>query len=114
MKLLDEERILVAEPPKDHELYTVYENIVEKELKSLKTVYGKPYEIIRIKIGRYEDDNLAAYTNSIIVNKNIYVPLFQIKEDSLANTILATSYARIHSKRIYLCIKGRTFGKPSD
>jgi agmatine deiminase len=84
MKLLDEERILVAEPPKDHELYSVYENIVEKELKSLKTVYGKPYEIIRIKIGRYEDDNLAAYTNSIIVNKNIYVPLFQIKEDSLA------------------------------
>ncbi len=84
MKLLDEERILVAEPPKDHELFSVYENIVEKELKSLKTVYGKPYEIIRIKIGRYEDEKLAAYTNSIIVNKNIYVPLFQIKEDSLA------------------------------
>ena len=84
MKLLDEERILVAEPPKDHELYDIYENIVEKELKTLKTVYGRPYEIIRIKIGRYKEQKLAAYTNSIIVNKTIYVPLFQIQEDKEA------------------------------
>lgn len=84
MKLLDEERILVAEPPKDHELYAIYENIVERELKPLKTVYGRPYEIVRIKQGRYKADGLAAYTNSIIVNKTIYVPLFQIKEDSAA------------------------------
>jgi hypothetical protein len=84
MKLLDEERILVAEPPKDHDLYAIYENIVEKELKTLKTVYGRPYEILRIKIGRYKEEKLAAYTNSIIVNKTIYVPLFQIKEDSEA------------------------------
>ncbi|AXE18420.1 hypothetical protein DR864_11990 [Runella rosea] len=84
MKLLDEERILVAEPPTDHELYAVYENIVEDELKKLKTVYGRPYQIIRIKTGRYDKEQLAAYTNSIIVNKTIYVPLFQIKEDSEA------------------------------
>ena len=82
MKLLDEERILVAEPPTDHELYTVYDNIVENELKKLKTVYGRPYEIVRIKTGRYDEEQLAAYTNSIIINKTIYVPLFQIKEDS--------------------------------
>jgi agmatine deiminase len=81
MKLLDEERILVAEPPTDHELYAVYENIVENELKKLKTVYGRPYQIIRIKTGRYDKEQLAAYTNSIIVNKTVYVPLFQIKED---------------------------------
>ncbi|MFN8345097.1 MAG: agmatine deiminase family protein [Spirosomataceae bacterium] len=84
MKLLDEERILVAEPPKDHELYPVYENIVQHELKKLKSVYGRPYQIIRIKIGRYNQKDLAAYTNSIIVNKTVYVPLFQIKEDSTA------------------------------
>lgn len=84
MKLLDEERMLVAEPPKDHELYPVYENIVQNELKTLKTVYGRPYEILRIKIGRYHKEQLAAYTNSIIVNKTIYVPLFQIREDSAA------------------------------
>ena len=84
MKLLDEEKILVAEPPIDHELYAIYENIVEKELKTLKTVYGRSYEILRIKIGRYKEEKLAAYTNAIIVNKTIYVPLFQIKEDSEA------------------------------
>lgn len=84
MKLLDEERILVAEPPKDHELYPIYENIVDNELKKLKTSYGRPYEILRIKIGRYNKERLAAYTNSIIINKTIYVPLFQIKEDAEA------------------------------
>ena len=84
MKLLDEERILVAEPPVDHILYPVYENIVQNELKGLKTKYGRPYEILRIKIHRYEGENLTAYTNSIIVNKTIYVPLFQIDEDRQA------------------------------
>jgi agmatine deiminase len=84
MKLLDEERMLVAEPPTDHELYPVYENIIQNELKKLKTAYGRPYEILRIKTNRYNKDKLAAYTNSIIINKTIYVPLFQIKEDSEA------------------------------
>lgn len=84
MKLLDEERILVAEPPKDHELYPIYENIVQNELAKLKTAYGRPYEILRLKTDRYFKDRLAAYTNSIIVNKTIYVPLFQIKQDQLA------------------------------
>lgn len=84
MKLLDEERILVAEPPVDHELYPVYENIVQNELKKLKTVYGRPYEILRLKTDRYEGEKLAAYSNSIIVNKTIYVPLFQIKADNIA------------------------------
>lgn len=59
MKLLDEERILVAEPPVDHELYPVYENIVQNELKKLKTVYGRPYEILRLKTDRYEGEKLS-------------------------------------------------------
>ncbi len=84
MKLLDEERILVAEPPANHELYSIYENIIQHELMSLKTPYGRPYEILRIKTVPYIGKRLAAYTNSIIVNKVIYVPLFKIKEDSLA------------------------------
>ncbi len=84
MKLLDEERILVAEPPKDHALYLVYENIVQNELMKLKNAYGRPYEILRLKTGRYAREQLAAYTNSIILNKTIYVPLFHIKEDAAA------------------------------
>lgn len=84
MKLLDEERILVAEPPADHELNSIYQNIIDNELKKLKTPYGRSYEIIRIKTERYKEERLAAYTNSIIINKTIYVPLFQIKLDSAA------------------------------
>jgi len=84
MKLLDEERILVIEPPKDHELYKIYEDIVQNELSKLKSPYGRPYKILRIKSGRYKEERLAAYTNSLILNKTIYVPLFKIKEDSMA------------------------------
>jgi agmatine deiminase len=84
MKLLDEERILIAEPPQDHELFEVYQSIIQNEISKLKTPYGRPYSILRIKSGRYREDRLAAYTNSIIINKTIYVPLFQIAEDKLA------------------------------
>ena len=88
LKLVDEETILVAQPPEDHELFNIYENIVKNELSKLRTVYGRPYIIKRIKIGQYYEEDLtaylSAYTNSIILNKNVYVPLFDIKEDSLA------------------------------
>lgn len=88
LKLIDEETILVAEPPTDHELYNVYENIVQNELSHLKTIYNRPYSIRRIKVAPYYTDKdaayLSAYTNSVILNKNVYVPLFGIEEDSLA------------------------------
>lgn len=84
MKLLDAERILVIEPPKDHELFQVYDDIIQNDLKKLRSAYGRPYEILRIKTGRYHWNRLAAYTNSLIVNKTVYVPLYRIKEDSVA------------------------------
>jgi agmatine/peptidylarginine deiminase len=84
LKLLDEERILVIEPPKDHELYQVYEDIVNYELSKLTTPYGRPYEILRLKTNRTFGNQLAAYSNSIIVNKTIYVPLFRIDQDKTA------------------------------
>jgi agmatine deiminase len=84
IKLPDPERILVAEPPRDLELYAIYEKIAEKELKNLKNVFGRPNKIFRIKTNRYEKNLPAAYTHSIIVNKKIYMPLFQIKEGAEA------------------------------
>jgi agmatine/peptidylarginine deiminase len=84
MKVIDEETLLVAQPPKDHELYDVYEDIVKDELMKLSTHYGRPYTIKRIQTGRYEKESLAAYTNSLILNKTVYVPLFNINEDSTA------------------------------
>lgn len=88
IKLIDEETLLIAEPPKDHELYSIYEKIVKNEISILTTAYNRPYKIHRIKIGVYYEDEdaayLSAYTNSVILNNNVYVPLFGIKEDSLA------------------------------
>lgn len=84
MKLLDEERILVMQPPSDHELFPVYEDIVKNELSQFKTYYGRPYEIVRMNTFRYRNDDLAAYSNSLILNKTIYVPLFGIPGDVTA------------------------------
>lgn len=84
LKLIDEETILVAEPPSDHELFEIYNEILENELSRLVTPYGHPYKILRIKTARFKEDRLAAYTNSLILNKTVYVPLYDIPEDTLA------------------------------
>ena len=88
IKLTDEETMLVAEPPKEHKLYDIYDSIVTHELSKLKTPYNRPYTIKRIKIGKYYEDEdaeyLSNYTNSLILNDKVYVPMFGIKEDSLA------------------------------
>ena len=84
LKLIDEETFLVAEPPTDHELFNVYNNIITEELAKLKTPYGRAYKILRIKTARYNEERLAAYTNSLILNKTVYVPLFDIDQDSIA------------------------------
>lgn len=84
MKLLDEDRLMVLQPPKDHALYSIYEDIVNHTLSTLKNAYGRPFEILRMSTTRYDKEALAAYSNAIILNKNIYVPLFQIPADSVA------------------------------
>ena len=84
MKILDEERLLVIRPPKDHSLFPIYEDIVQNELSKMTNYFGRPYEILRLDTERYEDEELAAYSNSIIVNQNIYVPFFGIEQDSIA------------------------------
>ena len=84
MKMLDEERLLVMRPPADHPAFPIYENIVNNELSKLKNAFGRPYQILRLDTDRYRGDELAAYSNSLILNKTIYVPLFGIKQDSVA------------------------------
>ncbi len=84
MKLLDEERMFVMQPPADHPLFEQYEGIVENELRYMKNAYGRPYQILRLHTNRYDGDDLAAYSNSLILNKVIYVPLFGIPQDSIA------------------------------
>ncbi len=80
LKLLDEERILVARPPEDHPHYERSEAIV-RELSSLTNAYGRPYRIIRIDTPPYWWDFMPAYTNSLILNRKVLVPLYGIPAD---------------------------------
>jgi agmatine/peptidylarginine deiminase len=84
LKVIDEETLLVSQAPEDHEHYEIYERIVADELSQLRNAYGKPYRIVRIKLGRIIEDYLTAYTNSLILNETVYVPLYGIASDSMA------------------------------
>ena len=84
MKMLDEERLFVIRPPEDHPSFHIYEDIVTNELSKLRNAYGRPYQILRLDTDRFRGDELAAYSNSLILNKTVYVPLFGIKQDSVA------------------------------
>jgi agmatine/peptidylarginine deiminase len=83
LKLLDEERILIKRPPANHPDYQRIESIVA-QLAKLTTPYGRPYTLLRIDTPRYDRDDLANYTNSIILNRKIFVPLFGISADQRA------------------------------
>lgn len=84
LKLLDEERLLVARPPADHPLSERYERIVTDHLSKLRAASGEHYEILRIDTAPYAGERLAAYTNSLILNDVVYVPLFGIPADARA------------------------------
>ncbi|MCP3917230.1 MAG: agmatine deiminase family protein [bacterium] len=84
IKMLDGERLLVAQPPRDHALFARYERIADEHLATLRSSTGRPYQILRIATPRYTGEHLAAYTNSLILNQTVYVPLFGIPEDEAA------------------------------
>lgn len=82
LKILDERRLLVIRPPKDHELYPIYRNIVENEIANATNSYGEPWEVIPIDSGvTRSGEGIAAYVNSLILNKCVYVPMYGIPED---------------------------------
>jgi agmatine/peptidylarginine deiminase len=83
LKLLDEERILVKRVPKDHPDFEHVEAAV-RHLGKLTSVYGRSYSLLRIDTPRYRKDYLANYTNALILNRKVYVPLFGIPGDKPA------------------------------
>jgi agmatine/peptidylarginine deiminase len=83
LKLLDEERILIKRPPPDHPDFKNIERVV-CYLSTLTNVYGRPYQLLRIDTPRYHLNSLANYTNAVIVNRSIFVPLFGIPADAAA------------------------------
>lgn len=83
-KLLDDRRILLARPPADHPLFERYEAFANQVLPALETADGGPFEILRIDTAAYRGAALAAYTNSLVLNDVVYVPLFGIPQDQVA------------------------------
>jgi agmatine deiminase len=86
LKVLDEETLLVKRAPADHPEAARIERNLET-LRGLSSAFGRPYRIVRIDCPRYKEDRLAAYTNSLILNRKVLVPLFGIPADDLALAI---------------------------
>lgn len=89
MKMLDEERILVARPPKGHPHYELYDHIAYDILGKTLNCYGRPYEILRLDTDYHQNGpkdfgDLHPYVNAVILNKSIYVPLGDIPQDEIA------------------------------
>lgn len=85
LKILDDHRLLIQRPPVDHPLYRRYEDIVNNEIAHAVNSYGKPWEILRIDTAETVNENgLAAYVNSLILNKCVYVPMYSIPQDETA------------------------------
>lgn len=84
-KPLDDRRILVLRYPEDHPHHQLVEDIVNDELGSALNSYGQPWEIVRMDTNYiHRKGMLAAYANSLILNKVIYVPQYSIDQDAIA------------------------------
>ena len=84
-KPLDDRRILVLRYPEDHPHNQLVEDIVNKEFASAVNSYGQPWEIVRMDTNYiHREGAVAAYANSLILNKTIYVPQYSIDQDRIA------------------------------
>lgn len=82
-KLLDEETILLKQVDPSHPEYARIETIND-QLTTAMNCYGREYDIVRIQCGSYSGSEVAAYTNSYILNTRVFVPLFGISTDAAA------------------------------
>lgn len=82
-KLLDEETLLIKEVDVWHPEYDLIENVVS-EFSNFTNCFGRPYKIVRIYCDYYQGTDVAAYTNSLILNKKVLVPFFNIPADAEA------------------------------
>ena len=91
MKLLDEETILMGEYPAGVADGPQIEANLLYILNNYMSPFGTPYKIIRIPMppntaGQYPNNGANYYThvNSVIVNKSILVPIYNLSSDTTA------------------------------
>ncbi|MFT4525699.1 MAG: agmatine deiminase [Bacteroidia bacterium] len=90
MKLLDEETLLVGQYPQGVADGPQIEANIQYVLNNFNSVYGTPYDVIRIPMppegGDYPDNfgDYRTYTNSVFVNNTILVPIYEEEWDTTA------------------------------
>jgi agmatine/peptidylarginine deiminase len=91
MKLLDEETLLVGEYPPGVADGPFIEANLNYILNNFTTCYGQPYKVVRIpmppdQFGRYPDagGDYRTYTNSVIVNRTVIMPTYELQYDTTA------------------------------
>jgi agmatine deiminase len=77
-KFLDVDKIMIAEVPSTHPRYWAYEQVVEYFENELSS-YGTPYQVYRVYA-----PNGQPYTNALILNERVYVPIMNSSWDSAA------------------------------
>jgi agmatine/peptidylarginine deiminase len=94
MKLLDEETILVGEFPTGISDGPQLEANLQYVLSNFQSSFGTPYKIVRVPMppstnGNYAPDaNYRTYTNFVIVNKTIIMPVYREQYDTTAVRII--------------------------
>jgi agmatine/peptidylarginine deiminase len=91
MKVVDAETLLVKRAPEGHPEHAPVERNVER-LRALRTPSGGRYRILRIDCPPFRGDELPAYTNSLVLNGVVHVPLFGGEADARALATYRAAY----------------------
>ena len=79
-KFLAPDKIIIARVPESHERYSAYEEVASY-FAGTDCCWGYPYKVYRVDIPVttkdqiHDADKIAPYTNSLIVNKTVFVPI---------------------------------------
>ena len=84
-KLLDVDKVLIRRVPSTHPQYNAIEESVS-QWQANSSSFGTPYRIYRV-----DTPNNEPYTNSYILNGNIYVPLAGTANDATALSVYQTA-----------------------
>jgi agmatine/peptidylarginine deiminase len=90
MKLLDEETLMVGQYPTGVSDGPQIELNLQYVLNNYQTCFNRPYKVVRIPMppsstGQYPpNSSYFTYTNSLIVNKTVMVPIYGFSQDTTA------------------------------
>ncbi len=94
-KFLAPDKILLRSVSPTHSQFQELENTYNYFLNTL-SCYGTPYRIFRVNTNNDEP-----YTNSLILNNNVYVPLTDTAEDSIALNVYRMAMPGYHVRGYY-------------